>query len=246
MPRSRKRGGTRIPRSGDDTRRPAMLISPPVGCSSPATQRRVVVLPQPEGPSSTTISPAGTAKLTPSIAGRPIENCLRKSATSSVAVMVSNTSRAHRSLPIAKSLVPLGNPGGVQLYVLVEVRVPDFYDLGIEAFRIDRRHFQGRQVAEFLDHERLALLGHAPVEEQSCGVGMSGGLRNSGSIRIDPQPLGREDNLDRRALLLFRVDRIINQRPHRNLAPNQRIRHRRAGRIENRMGRRLLRLIILS
>ena len=46
-----------------------MLISPEVGCSSPATQRKVVVLPQPEGPSSTTISPAGTAKLTPSIAG---------------------------------------------------------------------------------------------------------------------------------------------------------------------------------
>ena len=49
----------------------------------------VVVLPQPEGPSSTTISPAGTAKLTPSIAGRPIANCLRRSVTSSVAVMIS-------------------------------------------------------------------------------------------------------------------------------------------------------------
>ena len=87
MPSSRERGGTRMPRSGDDTTRPAMLISPPVGCSSPATQRNVVVLPQPEGPSSTTISPAGTAKLTPSIAGRPIANCLRRSVTSSVAVM---------------------------------------------------------------------------------------------------------------------------------------------------------------
>src|SRR5258708_34822987 len=246
MPRSRKRGGTRIPRSGDDTRRPAMLISPPVGCSSPATQRRVVVWPQPEGPRSTTISPAGTAKLTPSIAGRPIENCLRRSVTSSVAVMISNASWAQRSLPITKSLVPLGNPGGVQLYVLVEVRVPDFYDLGIEAFRIDRRHFQRRQVAEFLDHERLALLGHAPVEEQSCGVGMSGGLRNSGSIGIDRHALGREDNLYRRALLLFRVDPIINQRPHPNPAPNPHTHHPRPAQIENRMGRPLLRPIILS
>ena len=85
MPRSRRRGGTRTPRSGDETTLPAMLISPDVGCSSPATQRSVVVLPQPEGPSSTTISPAGTAKLTPSIAGRPIANCLRRSVTSSVA-----------------------------------------------------------------------------------------------------------------------------------------------------------------
>jgi hypothetical protein len=55
-----QRGGTRMPRSGDETTLPAMLISPEVGCSSPATQRSVVVLPQPEGPSRTTISPAGT------------------------------------------------------------------------------------------------------------------------------------------------------------------------------------------
>src|SRR5258708_1603574 len=222
MPRLRKRGGTRIPRSGDDTRRPAMLISPPVGCSSPATQRRVVVLPQPEGPSSTTISPAGTAKLTPSIAGRPIENCLRRSVTSSVAVMISNASWAQRSLPITKSLVPLGNPGGVQLYVLVEVRVPDFYDLGIEAFRIDRRHFQRRQVAEFLDHERLALLGHAPVEEQSCGVGMSGGLRNSGTIGIDRRALGRGVNIHLGPPPLFPSARLVKPRPHLDPAPRHR------------------------
>src|ERR1700694_4500303 len=75
MPRSRKRGGTRIPRAGDDTTRPAMLISPDVGCSSPATQRKVVVLPQPDGPSRTTISPAGTAK-TYAAAGVPADRKL--------------------------------------------------------------------------------------------------------------------------------------------------------------------------
>src|SRR6202165_243003 len=125
MPSSRERGGTRMPRSGDDTVRPAMLISPDVGCSSPATQRNVVVLPQPEGPSSTTISPAGTAKLTPSIAGRPIANCLRRSVTSSVAVMNRSVSCAHRSLTIPENLVPIGDPGAVQAHILVELRVPD-------------------------------------------------------------------------------------------------------------------------
>src|SRR4051794_11580270 len=85
MPRSRCRGATAMPRAGSDTTLPAMLIAPSVGCSRPATQRNVVVLPQPEGPSSTTISPAGTAKLTPSTAGRPIANCLRKPRTSRVA-----------------------------------------------------------------------------------------------------------------------------------------------------------------
>src|SRR3954468_17135297 len=136
MPSSRKRGGTRMPLAGDDTIRPAMLISPSVGCSSPATQRSVVVLPQPDGPSSTTISPAGTAKLTPSIAGRPIENCLRRSVTSSVAVMNTSASCAHHSLPVAKSLVPGRNPIGMQLHILVEIRIPDLDDLGIETFGI--------------------------------------------------------------------------------------------------------------
>src|SRR5471032_1417606 len=138
MPMSRRRGGNRMPCAGDDTTRPAMLIVPLVGCSSPATQRKVVVLPQPEGPSSTTISPAGTAKLTPSIAGRPIENCLRRSLTSSVAVMI----LLARSLAVAEGFVPVRDPGRVQLHVVVELREPDFDHFGIEAFRVDRRHFQ--------------------------------------------------------------------------------------------------------
>src|SRR5438094_1676028 len=153
MPRSRERGGTKMPRSGNDTTLPAMLISPDVGCSSPATQRSVVVLPQPEGPSRTTISPAGTPKLTPSIAGRPIENCLRRSVTSSVAVMGSIVSEIRRSLPVAVGLVPLGHPGCVQLHVLVELGEPDLDHFGIKTFRIGRRHLQCREIAEFLDHE---------------------------------------------------------------------------------------------
>src|SRR3954470_9770568 len=133
MPRSRNRGGTRMPRAGADTTRPAMLMDPSVGCSSPATQRKVVVLPQPEGPSRTTISPAGTAKLTPSTAGRPIENCLRRSLTSSVvAIMMTPASSVHRSLPVTEGLVPLCNPGAVQLHVIVELRKPDLDELGIE------------------------------------------------------------------------------------------------------------------
>src|ERR1700687_4977891 len=218
MPRSRDRGGTRMPRSGDETTRPAMLISPEVGCSSPATQRKVVVLPQPEGPSSTTISPAGTAKLTPSIAGRPIANCLRRSVTSSVAVMILPTSWiascVRRSLPIPKSLVPFGNPLPVQLHVLVEFREPDFYDLGIETFGIDRRHLQRREVAEFPDHEGLPLLRQAPVEEKLRGIGMRPRLRNSGGVGIDRRAFGREENLDRCAVLLLRIDRIVEQRAH--------------------------------
>src|SRR6478672_9536353 len=137
MPSSRRRGGTSMPLAGDDTMRPAMLVSPSVGCSSPATHRSVVVLPQPDGPSSTTISPAGTAKLTPSIAGRPILNCLRRLVTSSVAVMNRPTSCAC-SLPISECLVPVGDPGGVQFYIVVELRIPDLHHLRIETLGVER------------------------------------------------------------------------------------------------------------
>src|SRR3954464_3692549 len=146
MPRSRIRGGTRMPRPGAETTRPAMLISPDVGCSSPATQRKVVVLPQPDGPSSTTISPAGTAKLTPSIAGRPTKNCFRRSVTSSVAVMRKPASLRVRSLPVPVSLVPVRHPGAVQADILVEFRKPDLDHLGIETFGIGRRLLQRSQI----------------------------------------------------------------------------------------------------
>src|ERR1700722_19636007 len=138
MPRSRKRGGSRMPCAGDDTIFPPILISPEVGCSRPATQRKVVVLPQPDGPSSTTISPAGTAKLTPSTAGRPIANCLRRSLTSRAAVMMLLPRLL--SLPVTEGLVPIGDPLVMQLHVFVEFRIPEFDDLGIESFRIGGRY----------------------------------------------------------------------------------------------------------
>src|SRR5262249_41044765 len=88
MPMPRRRAGTMTPFAGADTSRPPMLIAPALACSRPATQRSVVVLPQPDGPSSTTISPAGTVKLTPSTAGRPAANAFTRSRTSSVAAIL--------------------------------------------------------------------------------------------------------------------------------------------------------------
>src|SRR3954452_20350535 len=228
MPRSRSRGGTRMPRAGAETTRPAMLISPDVGCSSPATQRKVVVLPQPDGPSSTTISPAGTAKLTPSIAGRPIANCFRKSVTSGCAVMTLLASWKDRSLPVTERLVPICDPGGMQLHIVVELGKPDLNDLGIKSFGIDRRLLQRGEVAEFLDHKSLPLLRKAPVEEQFCGIGMRRGFWNPGRVGIDRRALGWEENLDRRAVLLLGIDCVIEQRSHRDFAAHHRVRHRRA------------------
>ena len=43
-----------MPRSESNTGTPSMVMRPLVGVSRPAIMRRVVVLPQPEGPSSVT------------------------------------------------------------------------------------------------------------------------------------------------------------------------------------------------
>ena len=44
---------------------PSMRMLPLAGCSRPAMARKVVVLPQPDGPSRVTCSPRSTVKLTP-------------------------------------------------------------------------------------------------------------------------------------------------------------------------------------
>src|ERR1700680_733647 len=88
MPTLRPRGGTSTPSAGPDTIAPPMRTTPALGCSRPATQRNVVVLPQPEGPSRATISPAPTEKLTSATAGAPVAKTLRKRSTRSSADMV--------------------------------------------------------------------------------------------------------------------------------------------------------------
>src|SRR5882762_148455 len=71
MPKPRRLGATKIPRLPEYTTRPATLISPERGRSRPAIERKVVVLPQPLGPSRVKSLPSGTSKLT-SCAARTI------------------------------------------------------------------------------------------------------------------------------------------------------------------------------
>src|SRR5262249_9397457 len=68
MPRLRRCGGTNTPPATSTTGRSPIRMRPAFAFSSPATQRSVVVLPQPEGPSSVTISPAATSKSMPATA----------------------------------------------------------------------------------------------------------------------------------------------------------------------------------
>src|SRR4029077_2699670 len=140
MPMLRKRGGTCTPRSGAATSSPPIEIVPPVGCSSPAMQRSVVVLPQPDGPSSTTISPAAMRKLTSSTAGRPTRNCLRRCETISSADI-----QIFQSLPVPVDLVPLLDPLAVERLEFLELRHPHLGVLG-HAGRQQRWHFQRGEI----------------------------------------------------------------------------------------------------
>jgi hypothetical protein len=67
MPTPRASGGTS--RLGLATTSPRKLTVPASGASKPAMSRRVVVFPQPEGPSRATISPSSTESESPSTAG---------------------------------------------------------------------------------------------------------------------------------------------------------------------------------
>ena len=68
MPSLRRSGGTNRPAAASLTTRPPITMLPVSLRSSPATMRKVVVLPQPEGPSSVTNSPCSMARSMPSTA----------------------------------------------------------------------------------------------------------------------------------------------------------------------------------
>ena len=68
MPMPRSLGGTKMPLSVSHTVSSAMTILPASGRSRPARQRSVVVLPQPDGPSSVISLPVPIPMLMPSTA----------------------------------------------------------------------------------------------------------------------------------------------------------------------------------
>src|SRR5579859_7129380 len=61
MPKLRRFGATNTPFAEENTTRPSTSMSPIRGRSSPAIERKVVVLPQPLGPKSVKSSPSGTS-----------------------------------------------------------------------------------------------------------------------------------------------------------------------------------------
>src|SRR5919202_6536345 len=95
MAMSRSLGATSL------TTRSPIRTWPSVISSSPATIRRAVVLPQPEGPTRTIRLPSGTSRVRSSTATVPSSNTL---------VTWSNTISAMRSALLADPQRPVGEP----------------------------------------------------------------------------------------------------------------------------------------
>ena len=74
-PTERRSGGTET--RGPSTSRPSTVMVPSSGVSTPASMRRVVDLPQPEGPSRQKISPAAMRSEMPSTTRRPAKRRTR-------------------------------------------------------------------------------------------------------------------------------------------------------------------------
>src|SRR5215470_5229003 len=102
MPTLRLKGGAKV------TGASAMKTSPSVGTAKPATQASVVVLPDPEGPSSVRNSPARAVSVTPS--------------TARVAPYVFTRPSMRTSAPLAGA--PLGRAGPMDTLQPIEGSLP--------------------------------------------------------------------------------------------------------------------------
>src|SRR5690606_1770893 len=61
-PSPRLTGASEMPRSREKAQASPIQISPAVGCSKPAIMRKVVVLPQPDGPKNVVKEPSSTSR----------------------------------------------------------------------------------------------------------------------------------------------------------------------------------------
>src|SRR6516225_3268126 len=89
MAMSRSRGGMSL------TTRSSILISPPVTVSSPAIIRRIVLLPQPDGPTRTRNSPSTISKSTPCTTSRSPYFLTRRLTTTCAISVPSARSASH-------------------------------------------------------------------------------------------------------------------------------------------------------
>src|SRR5215831_13233881 len=172
MPRLRRFGGRKSRRRAEATTRSRRMISPSSGCSSPATSRRVVVLPQPLGPRRVNTSPRLMERLTSSTALAVPKSLVTRSSERTVSVVPGS----------APTLVPLLDDrlGDVLRLddlgqIFLRVHLEELGAAGHREGRIARLNTHAAAVRLHLAHPHdLGVLGQEPVDEDLGCAGMRG------------------------------------------------------------------------
>src|SRR6266404_1157041 len=147
------------------TTRPAILISPPVISSSPATMRKTLVLPQPEGPTNTVNSPSPISRSSGSTARVP-SGYVFSSSTS--AISATRELQQHLAACTARFC-----EHGECALVLVQCECVRDERTRSEAARVEERHHAcppGGRIAEARD-DRKVIVHDAVGREQEGGTG---------------------------------------------------------------------------
>src|SRR6184192_3269518 len=211
MPTPRRRGGTSL------TTRSPNRISPASGRSKPAIMRSVVVLPQPEPPTSETSSPGWMSRESPSTATAPPKRFVRRS-------------RPIRTLPRVLLEPALHEP------VLV-LRIPRLFEVDVDQVHLGEfRAAQGDVPTGHLGAPPLGVRRHRrrgdrPVEEAPRVLRILGALHERIALEGPRNPVRRIDHVDPGALLLRHLDLVAERHPDGRLA-----RHRHAPRRAARLG----------
>src|SRR5262245_34921279 len=174
MPRLRSFGGTNIRAGTLTTTRSPMVMRPSSGFSRPAIQRSVVVLPQPEGPSSVTISPAGTSKSMPATAVTTSLLTLKVLVSPSTRIMIQQPRTHHTSILLlhAKAAAEL------------------------ERDDAQRHQHQEHQHAECAEQQERAFLPKVENDDRGGAVLRARQHQRDGELAIgvhhDPEPGGKQ------------------------------------------------------
>ena len=134
------------------------------------------------------------------------------------------------SLPVPVGLVPLFDPFHVQRLELLEVRHPHLRDLRVEALRIAAAAFFSEvRLPMLLDLNRSAPPPRGTSRGSSrAAFGFCAVFGMPAANGDDRHALGREEDLDRRAVALLGIDDVVEQR--RDRRPRRAPARRRAAR----------------
>src|SRR5437763_269431 len=227
MPMSRLCGGTWV------TSCPPTTMRPPSGCSNPAIMRKVVVLPQPEGPSSAKNSPGATRRSTLSTTRvRPSKLFSTRSRRTSAAVrgrslivtrMGSASSAQDAGYARVDVILALVVPFPIDLDELRDLRL-GVVELGV-ILRVELHLLVRRRVPHSLAQRLLHVRAEHEIDVGVGKLAHLGAWRDVPHLLEREHALGRRRERDRLVLSIITIDAAVVQHADVHLGRKQRLLH---------------------